>query len=190
MLGREIFLPEQHDVQGRLYHDKDSNDNTGICKGYIYARLTEGLYELHQSGRIAYDELVKHLDTYGCHPSINTPRLWTHKNQPINFTLVFDGFRVKYLTKYHALHLKAESEDKYKVTINSEGKLYIEIALKWDYEKGSVQLLMSRYVRAALHSFQHKKHKITQDSPYPWTQTIYGNNNQMLSEKGIRRKIG
>ena len=32
---------------------------------------------------------------------------------------------------------------------------------------------MPGYVLAALHSFQHKKHKIPQDSPYPWTLTIY-----------------
>ena len=42
---------------------------------------------------------------------------------------------------------------------------------------------MPGYVRAALHSFQHEKPKRPQDSPYPWTQLVYGKTNQMLSEK-------
>ena len=61
--------------------------------------------------------------------------------------------------------------------------MYIGIALKWYHEKETVQLSIPGYVRAALHAFQHKKPKLPQESPYPWTQTVYGNNNQMLSEK-------
>ena len=62
-------------------------------------------------------------------------------------------------------------------------KLYIGISLQWDYEKVTVQICVSWYVHAALHSFQHKKLKRLQDSPYPWTQPIYGNDNQTLNEK-------
>ena len=64
------------------------------------------------------------------------------------------------------------TEKKYKVTTDWEGKLYIGIALKWDYEKGTVQISMTGYVRAALHDFQHDKPKQMQESPYPWTQPI------------------
>ena len=42
---------------------------------------------------------------------------------------------------------------KYSVTIDWEGKLYIGIALKWDYEKGTVQLSMTGSIRASLHAF-------------------------------------
>ena len=55
--------------------------------------------------------------------------------------------------------------------------------MKWDYEKGTIQLSMPGYVGAALHDFQHEKLKLPQDSPYPWTQPIYKKNNPMLSEK-------
>ena len=54
-----------------------------------------------------------------------------------------------------------------------EGRLYIGIALKWDHEKGMVQLSMPEYVRVALNYFQQKKPKIPQDPPYPWTQPMY-----------------
>ena len=81
-----------------------------------------------------------------------------------------DDFGVKYSGKDHALYLKASLETKYKVTTDWEGKLYIGIALKWDYEKGTVQLSMPGYVRAALHAFQafqHEKPILPQDSLYP-----------------------
>ena len=60
------------------------------------------MYGLLQAGRIAHDAIVKHLDPYEYHPSRKTPGLWIHKNQPINFTLVFDDFGVKYLVIEHA----------------------------------------------------------------------------------------
>ena len=48
---------------------------------------------------------------------------------------------------------------------------------------------MPGYVRAALHAFQHEKPKRPQDSPYPWTQPVYGKNNQMLSEKALAGEL-
>ena len=117
------------------------------------------MYGIPQEGRISHDALVKHLDTYGYHPSIRTPGLLRQNSRPINFSLVVDNFGVKYSGKDHALHLKSELETKYKVTTDLERKLYIGIALKWDHEKVTVQLSMPGYVHAALHAFQHKKPK-------------------------------
>ena len=139
------------------------------------------MYGLPQSGRIEHDALGKHLDPYVYHFSRKPYRLWKHNSGTINFTLVVDDFGVKYSGKEYALHLKAALKI-YKVTTDWEGKLYVGIALKWDYEKVTVQFSMPRYVRAALHYFQYKKPKRPQDSPQPWTQPVYGKNNQMLSE--------
>ena len=97
--------------------------------------------------------------------------------------MVVDNFGVKYPGKEHALHLKSALEDKYKLTKGWEGKLYIGIALKWGFEIGTVKLSITGYVRVSLNAFQHKKLKRPQDSPYPWTQTLYEKNNQVLSEK-------
>ena len=103
--------------------------------------------------------------------------------------MIVDGFRVKYLVKENALHLKSGLEDKYKVTTEWEVKLHIGIALKWGYEKVTVQISMPGYVRTALHSFQRKKTKRPQDSPYSWTQPIYEKNNQMIPEKAPAKKM-
>ena len=61
--------------------------------------------------------------------------------------------------------------------------------MKWDYEKGTVQLLMPGYVRAEIHSLQHEKPKIPQDSLYSWTQPIKEKNNQMPLEKAPTEKL-
>ena len=87
--------------------------------------------------------------------------------------MVVDDFGRKYPRKEHVSYLK-EALEKNKVTTDWEGNLYIGIALKWDHEKVTVQLSMPVYVRAALHYFQHEKPKRLQDSPYPWTQPVYG----------------
>ena len=87
----------------------------------------------------------------------------------------------QYISLGSILFWKASLEDKYKLTTDWEGKLYIGISLKWGYEKGTVQLSMLKYVQSALHLFQHEKLKISHDPPYPWTQPIYGNNNCMIS---------
>ena len=134
------------------------------------------MYGIPQAGQIVHDALVKHIDPYGYHNSNKTCGLWKHNSQPINFTLVVDNFRVKSSGKEYALHLKAALEYKYKETTDWEVKLYIGIALKWDYEKVTVQLTMPGYVCVALHHFQQGKPKQPQDSPYPWTQPIYGVN--------------
>ena len=39
--------------------------------GYIFAWETKGIYGLPQAGRIAHDDLLKHLDLYEYHPSSN-----------------------------------------------------------------------------------------------------------------------
>ena len=41
--------------------------------GYIYAKVTKGMYGLPKVGQIAHDALVKQLDPYGYHPSSQKP---------------------------------------------------------------------------------------------------------------------
>ena len=52
-----------------------------------------------------------------------------------------------------------------------------------------VQISMPCYVCASIHAFQHEKPKQPQDSSYPWTQTVNGNNNQILPEKAPAEEL-
>ena len=71
------------------------------------------------------------------------------------------------IPKTPCLTHERSTEKKNRVTPEWEEKLYIGIALNWDYEKGTVQLSIPGYLRIALYAFQHKKSKRLQDSPYP-----------------------
>lgn len=60
--------------------------------GYVYVEITGAMYGLAQSGRIANQDLQKHLAKYEYYPSRRTPGLWKHRTRKINFTLVVDDF--------------------------------------------------------------------------------------------------
>ena len=140
------------------------------------------MYGIPKTGQIAQDALVKHLEPYVYHYSRKTPGPWTHNSRQINFTLVVNEFGVKYSGKDHALHLKSALEDKYKVNIDWEGKLFIGIAMKWDYEKITVQLSMPSYLRAVLHSFQHENKTFSKTHHTP------GHNSDMEKQSDAIRK--
>ena len=70
------------------------------------------MYGTPKAGRIAHDDIVKHLEPYGYRPSSKTLELWTHESPTINFNLLVNDFGVKYSVKYHALQMKAALEDK------------------------------------------------------------------------------
>ena len=65
--------------------------------GYIYIEIRKGMYVLPQYGRISQDHLQKHLAKYDYLSARITSGLSRHNTQPIDFTLVVDDFRVKYV---------------------------------------------------------------------------------------------
>ena len=67
--------------------------------GYVYVEITGAMYGLAQSGRIANQDLQKHLAKYGYYSTKRKPGLWKYQTRPISFTLVVDDFSVKYTNK-------------------------------------------------------------------------------------------
>ena len=60
----------------------------------------------------------------------------------------------------HALQLL------YTVTIYWAGNLYIGLLLDWDYVKCKVKISMPKYIKNALHMFQHPPPAQLQDAPH------------------------
>eukprot|EP00957_Ditylum_brightwellii_P037850 2862750-Ditylum_brightwellii.AAC.1 len=54
---------------------------------------------LPQAGKLANEQLTKHIALYGYYPVRHTPGLWRHTSRDIRFTLVVDDFGVKYTIK-------------------------------------------------------------------------------------------
>ena len=147
--------------------------------GCIYIEANRGMYGLPQSGLLANQLLEKRLNKHGYFQSKLVPGLWTHKTQPIQFTLVVDDFGVKYVGKEHALHLKAVLEEHYAITEDWTGGRYIGLTLDWDYARGQVHLSMPGYVAKALKQFQYVWDGKRQDAPIPVCPYSMERNNNM-----------
>ncbi len=150
--------------------------------GSIYIKAKQGMYGLPQSGFLANELLEKQLNKHGYQQSKLVPSLWKHDTQPVQFTLVVDDFRVKYIGKEHAQHLKNTLEEHYKLTCDWTGTRYIGITLDLDYKKQQVHLLMPNYVKKALKQFQHIAGKL-QHSPYPSVPIQYGAKKQYATQE-------
>ena len=88
----------------------------------------KGIYGLPQAGRLAYDQLVKHLVTGDYHPTGLTPGIFKHKTRLIIFVLVVDDFGIKFQSPLDLEHLIKHLHLKYRVIIGN-GNLFCSITL-------------------------------------------------------------
>ena len=148
-------------------HDKVKN-------GRVLVRIDGGMHGLPQAGRLAYDQLVKHLKPHGYFPCKRAAGLWRHKTRPITFCLTVDDFGVKCVGKEHADHLIQALNSKHKITTDWEGRLYCGIQLEWNYEAKWVDLSMPNYVKEMRHKFQHDRPSRPEHAPYRWNRPTHG----------------
>eukprot|EP00957_Ditylum_brightwellii_P210327 15364848-Ditylum_brightwellii.AAC.1 len=122
---------------------------------HVYVEIRRGTYGLPQAGKIANDQLFKHLAKYGYAPTKHTPGLWTHRTRKITFFLVVDDFGIKYTNEEDVTHLMHALQKMYQITTDKKGKLFCGITLDWDYTNRTVDLSISGYILAALTRFKH-----------------------------------
>ncbi len=114
-----------HETQN-LWHPRRSHPTlqfdvvSNIHDGYVYCKITRGMYGLPQSGIIAQELLKKRLPEYGYHQSKIINGFWKHKTKPICFTLVVDNFTVKYVSNEDAEHLINKIKKYYPMTVDKE----------------------------------------------------------------------
>jgi hypothetical protein len=143
-------------------------------EGHIHREVRQGMYGLPQAGIIAQELLEGRLKAEGYRQSLYTPGLWTHNWRPIQFTLNVDDFGVKYVGEEHAQHLLKSVRKHYKCSCKMEEEQYCGLALKWDYTKCEVQIMMPGYVSKGLQWFDHLHPDKPQDQPHPHVPPDYG----------------
>jgi hypothetical protein len=89
---------------------EDIIEHYKLCKlttldGSIYCKIGKGMYGLPQAGINAQQLLKKCLIKHGYHQSKTNPGFWKHDTRSISFSLVVDGFGIKYVGEEHAQHL-------------------------------------------------------------------------------------
>jgi hypothetical protein len=163
-------IVEEYNIRDKVNH-----------RGMVLAKIIKGMYGLPQAGRLAYEQLTKHLALAGYVPTGQTPGLFKHLTRPIYFILVVDDFGVKFVSKDDVLHLINHLKKKYQLTTDWEGKLFCGISLDWDYIKRTVHLYMPHYVKKALLRFGHKLPTKPQHSPHKWNAPQYGAKTQFTT---------
>ena len=83
------------------------------------------------------------------------PGLWRHTWHPITFTLVVDNFGIKFIGDTPIRHLIKALKQYYDVTIDWKRELFVDIKLKLDYDRRTLDTYVPNYVPKALHKFQH-----------------------------------
>ena len=151
-------------------------------KGFVFVKITRGMYGLPHTGIIAQKLLEERLNDHGYHQSKFTPGFWTHESRPICFSLVVDDFGVKYVRKEDAQHLVDVLKENYTISKEWDGEKYNGISLDWDYVRRKVHLSMPEYVKEGLVRFAHKLRKITHQ-PHRHTLPVYGRTIQHAKEE-------
>ena len=72
-MGRDKYVMIKLSMISQEFAEK-YNPAEKSHNGYIYTRVTKGMYGLPQAGCIAHDALLKHLQPYGYHPIKQPPR--------------------------------------------------------------------------------------------------------------------
>ena len=84
---------------------EEYNQLEKVYKGCVWIEIGRSIYGLTQSGKLANEYLQKKIAPHGYYEVKHTPGLWKHISRQIQFTLVVDGFGVKYTRVKDVEHL-------------------------------------------------------------------------------------
>ena len=145
-----------------------------VVNGKVYVEVSKGIYGLPQAGKLANDQLIRHLAPFGYAPCTHTAGLWTHNERNISFLLVVDDFAIKYTDRKDVEHLLDALKTGYKMSVDWDAERYCGLILKWDYNKRTCDISMPGYIDRALQRFRHPFPKKPQHNPFHFTQPEYG----------------
>jgi hypothetical protein len=153
-----------------------------VHNGFVLVEISCGMYGLPQAGILAYDQLVRHLSTYGYSPCPHAPGMWSHTTRNITFCLVVDDFSIKYTNKIDAMRQLTALQHLYVVTADWFGSLYLGMTLAWDFSHHKIDISMPGYVKKSLDHFQHNAQTRPQHSPRAWQRPQYSKQPQMTPD--------
>jgi hypothetical protein len=160
-----------------------------VHNGHVLVEISKGMYGLPQTGILAYEQLVRHLQSSGYSPCNHTAGIWRRHTRPITRCLVVDDFAVKYVDEADTNHLLQALESRYTVTTDWDAKMYCALSQAWDYAKRTVEISMPGYVEKALQRFCHIPTTRIQNSSHAWIPPHYGAHQQMTPPPDDSNKL-
>ena len=94
------------------------------------------MYGFKQATRLTYDDLKKHLKTYGYEPNKIAQIIWKHSTRKTKFCLCVDDFGVQYFNEDDANHLIQALKEKYEIMVDFKGNNFCGLHLEWNYTNG------------------------------------------------------
>jgi endonuclease I len=94
-----------------------------------------------------------------------------------------DDFGVKYVGREHTEHLMECIKKNYNISSDWKGSAYCGLTLEWDYKKGTVDLSMPGYIKAALHKYQYAAPARPEHAPHTWNPPVYGAKTQYVENE-------
>jgi hypothetical protein len=158
------------------------NFNALSVDGWVNIEIRKGMYRLKHAGLLARQLLKTRLASFGYYMARHTPGLWLHKTRRIAFSLVVDGFTVKYVGKQHADHIRKALLKTYELTTDWAATVYSGMTLKWDYKNRTCDIYMPGYVSNVLSKFQHDAPKHPQHTPSRYVMPVCGAKNQYATK--------
>ena len=149
----------------------------------VYVEVVGALYGMKQAGYLANKDIVEHLANNGYTQQPNTPCLFTHVTDDIEFSLITDDFGVRYGNKAAADRLLSVMSRKYTMTHDWSGAKYAGFDILNDYSPSTrrCELSMQGYMVAVL-----KRFKITAThnvlSPEFFQPINYGSKDSLLTK--------
>lgn len=153
----------------------------GDTKAYV--EVTGCLYGMKQAGYIANKDIVEHLGNNGYTQHPNTPCLFKHESDDIEFTLITDDFGVRYGNKAAADRLLSVMSRKYTMTHDWTGAKYAGFDILNDYNTSTrrCEISMKGYMAAVLKRFKiNISHNVF--SPEFFQPINYGSKDSQLTK--------
>jgi hypothetical protein len=91
-----------------------------------------------------------------------------------------DDFGIKYIRRDNAEHLMASIKKNYDISSNWTGSTNCSLKLDWDYINDTVNLSIPRYIKAALHKYQHPAPTRPEHAPHQWNPPVNGDKTQYV----------
>jgi hypothetical protein len=153
----EYMVLDVHDIPQEIIDTYKLTDYMSPEDTKVYVEVMGALYGMKQAGYLAHLEILEHLANHGYMPCPNTPCLFRHHSDDIEFTLITDDFGVRYGTKAAADKLLAVMSRKYPMTHDWSGNKYAGFNIRMDYTASNrrVELSMNGYIAAVLKRFKH-----------------------------------
>ena len=149
----------------------------------VYVEVTGALYGMKQAGYLANKDIVEHLANNGYTQLPNTPCLFRHHTDDIEFSLITDDFGVRYGNKAAADKLLEVMSRKYTMTHDWSGAKYAGFDILNDYGPSDrrCELSMKGYMVAVLKRFNFiATHNVF--SPEFFTPINYGSKESQLTK--------